>query len=121
MDEHINQDPKEQIAEAEFYEANNLKLERPYFSCDTNGTECHAHVFAASFPELFLPFPTLREGKALGTRLPVLAPLFAYGGCARIASGSELSCGKGTIKVFFLTALKNNNNNAQVALTSCDI
>ena len=39
MDEHRNQEPKEQITETEFSLANNLQLERSYFSCDANGKE----------------------------------------------------------------------------------
>ena len=37
MDEHRKQEPKEQFTETEFPMANNLQLDRPYFSCAANG------------------------------------------------------------------------------------
>ena len=78
----------------------NLQLEQLYFSCGANGTEMPCASLRNLVPRAFSTLPDIKREKSLGTRLPVLVPLLAYGNGARMARGSELSYENGTISRF---------------------
>ena len=63
MDEHRKQEPKEQFTETEFPMANNLQLERPYFSCAANGRNVMRTSSQPRFQGFSFP-PDLKKGES---------------------------------------------------------